>query len=281
MRRRALALYACGLATWLGAGVATAGPVDQAKESELGESELAAAEAAASARDRVHHARAAAAHFEESARATGEWLPAARASDAYALAEMAPLASAWYWIAADAADYSEDYLAWQKRSLEQIFAKRASVTFHFSEPAKTVRVDGWSLPYDAFGRPVAFDEGSHTVSAMAERGKTYEGSLVVASSDLKRAKFFSVSFPEASDDTSGIPADKKYPPRPNEGGFSALQIVTIVATTALATGIAIGGGYLLFGSDNPHGLDSPEGAAIVVTEVVLIGGGVTIAIISD
>jgi hypothetical protein len=256
-------------------------PIDPARETELAEQEIAAAQAAPSEEGRLSLARSAAQRFEAIARATGSWQPAARASDAYLIAKSPPLASAWYWIASDVTDYSDGYLAWQRRALDAIFTPREAVTFKFAEPAKSLRVDGASLPYDAIGRPVALDAGDHAIQTESERGLKFEGRIPVDAADAGKTSVFPVAFdqPAASEgDPSGNP---KYPPRPGEDGFGVLEIVTIVATTTLATGIAIGGGYLLFGGDNPRGLDTPEGAAIVTTEVLLIAGGVTIVIIGD
>ncbi len=255
-------------------------PVDPAYELKEGERQLAAANASSSPSDKVKLARAAASHFEAASRATGEWSSAARASEAYLTANIPPLASAWYWIAAEGADYSESYLTWQKGALDRVFGGRASITLDPNQPIKTAQVDGASLPYDAIGRPIALDPGTHRVAATSDGAAVFQGSVVLSAGDVGKTKFFPVTF-QTTERPDEIRADKKYPRRPNDGGFSALRIVTIVATTTLATGIAVGGGYLLFGSENPHGLDSPQGVAIVSTEVLLIAAGVTIALIAD
>ncbi len=280
MRRLAGSVLALALAISAPRVAVGAPPVDVHAETEAAESELERAQAAAG-EARVSLARAAAQRFEAIARATGAWLPAARASDAHLLASNAPLASAWYWVATDVADYSDAYLEWQRRAVDALFARREAVSFRFSEPAKVLKVDGYALPYDAIGRAVALDLGDHQVSAVAESGATYDGRIPITAGGLGKASVFPITFGERAASEGNPDGNPKYPRRPGEDGISALQIVTIVATTTLATGIAIGGGYLLLGGDNPRGIDTPQGAAIITTEVVLIGAGVTIAILSD
>ena len=106
--------------------------------------------------------------------------------------------------------------------------------------------------------------------------------VVVAPSDVGKRQFARIEVhPRGWVDPAE--AGPVTPPRPPDdgGGLSALQIVTIVGTVALASGIAVGGSYLLFGRDNPRGLDSAEGAIVVTTELLLIGAGTVIAIVSD
>jgi hypothetical protein len=260
---------------------AAAPPIDPQQETAAAEQELASAEALSPGSERMSLARSAAQRFEVVARTTGAWQPAARASDAHLLAGNPPLASAWYWLATDAGDYSDAYVAWQERAVDAVFTSREAVMFRFSEPAKTLRVDGFTLPYDAIGRAVALDRGDHAVSAVAESGATYDGKVPIEAGGLGKTSVFPIAFGQRAASEGSPDGNPKYPRRPGEEGISALQIVTIVATTTLATGIAIGGGYLLLGGDNPRGIDTPQGAAIIATEVVLIGAGVTIAILSD
>ena len=172
---RRIASAGVAMITFL-AGVAHAAPpVDPLAEEALGARELAAARAATARTDIVAHARKAAEHFEASANADGSWRAAAGAADASFLSGSLPRASAWYWLTSDRSDYSDAYLAWQAEALEAIFAKRATVTFQFNEPAETLRVDGWALPAGALERPVALDPGDHPVVATAESGGTFQG----------------------------------------------------------------------------------------------------------
>jgi hypothetical protein len=59
------------------------------------------------------------------------------------------------------------------------------------------------------------------------------------------------------------------------------MIVTVVGTIGLATGIAVGGGYLLLGGDNPKSFDTGGGVALIVTELLLIGAGTTLALLVE
>ncbi len=261
---------------------AGAGPVDAAdRELEAGARDLATARSAVSEQERLSSARSAAAHFEASAKARRSWAAAAGAADAHLLAGSPPVASSWYWLASDAADYSEAYLAWQADALERIFAPRATVTLQPTAPPTSVQVGPWTLPPGTFDRAMALDPGEYDVSARAEGGAAFRGQLVVPGGIAGKTLFFPVRFSELAE-SEQEPSRTRRPPRPSStDGMSALQIVTIVATVTLATGIAVGGGYLLFGSDNPRGLDTPEGAALVATEVVLIAGGTVVAIVAD
>lgn len=212
---------------------------------------------------------------------TRDWRPAAE----LALAEMAAgrsvTASAWYWAATDAGDYSEAYLAWQEQALARIFEGRPAVTLELTEPAKTIHVDGIPLPNEGVDRPLALDPGKHSIVATSQSGGSFQGSIDIEPGGAEDRTFFKISFlPKGYvDPRFAGPATE---PRPRvESSMSAFQIVTVISTVALASGIAIGGGYLLFGSENPRGLDTPEGAAIISVELLLIGGGTTIALLSD
>lgn len=284
LRRRAPVFVAAALAALAHASPLQAAPttVDPVAEAALGDRELASARVSASPEDRVAHARAAAEHFAASALSGGSWKSAAGAAEANLLAGSPPLASAWYWLASDASDYSDAYLAWQGRALDDIFATRATITFQYSEPPKTLEVDGRPIPELALERPVAIDPGEHAVVASSESGGTFRGKVRVGADESGRTKFFSVAFVRAG----ALPEDEvgknvQYPRRPGEGGMSVLQIINVVATVTLATGIAVGGSYLLYGTENPRGFGSPEGVAVIVTELSLIAAGTVIAIVGD
>lgn len=256
--------------------------VDPVVEAGLGDRELAAAKVSSSPEDRTAHARAAAEHYAASALSGGSWKSAAGAAEANLLAGSPPLASAWYWLASDASDYSDAYLAWQRRALDDIFATRATITFQYSEPPKTLELDGRQIPELALERPLAVDPGEHAVVASSENGGTFRGKVRAGADEGGRTKFFSVAFVRAGvapEDEVGKP--REYPRRPGEGGMSVLQIVNVVATVTLATGIAVGGSYLLYGTENPRGFGSPEGVAVIITELSLIGAGTVIAIVGD
>jgi hypothetical protein len=230
----------------------------------------------------VAHARAAAEHFAASALSGGSWKSAAGAAEANLLAGSPPLASAWYWLASDTSDYSDAYLVWQRRALDDIFASRATITFQYSEPPTTLAVDGREIPELALERPVAVDPGEHSVVASSENGGTFRGKVRVGADEVGRTKFFPVKFVRGG----ALPEDEvgkgvQYPRRPGEEGMSVLQIINVVATVTLATGIAVGGSYLLYGTENPRGFGSPEGVAVIVTELSLIAAGTVIAIVGD
>jgi hypothetical protein len=167
-------------------------------------------------------------------------------------------------------------------ALDDIFASRATITFQYSEPPKSLAIDGRELPELALERAIAVDPGEHAVVASSENGGTFRGKVGVRAEEVGRTKFFSVRFARGG----GPPEDEvgkgvQYPRRPGEEGMSVLQIVNVVATVTLATGIAVGGSYLLYGTENPRGFGSPEGVAVIVTELSLIAAGTVIAIVGD
>jgi hypothetical protein len=256
---------------------------DADAELDEGTRELALVEASSSLDDKRTHARRALGHFETAARARPSWQAASGAADAHLLLGAPALSAAWYWIASDISDYSPGYLSWQRGALDRIFQKRAAITFEFNDRPRTLRLAGVAVPVQALLRELAFDPGDYAVTATSETGGTFEGTLHVDAADVGKARSFLVTFPKtaAGEDAGEDPGPPSYPRRPNQGGFGTLQILTIVATATLATGIAVGGGYLLLGSDNPKGLDSPEGAVLISVEVALIAGGTVIAIVGD
>ncbi len=281
---RALVGFVIALAALVHARPVRAAPttVDPVAEAALGDRELAAAKVSALPEERVAHARAAAEHFAASALSGGSWKSAAGAAEANLLAGSPPLASAWYWLASDTSDYSDAYLVWQRRALDDIFASRATITFQYSEPPKSLAIDGRELPEIALERAIAVDPGEHAVVASSESGSTFRGKVGVRAEEVGRTKFFSVRFARGG----GPPEDEvgkgvQYPRGPSEEGMSVLQIVNVVATVTLATGIAVGGSYLLYGTENPRGFGSPEGVAVIVTELSLIAAGTVIAIVGD
>lgn len=261
---------------------ARAAPPSPTDDFARGEIELRAAEADNSTIERNRHAANALAHFEASFGAEPSWKAAAGASGANLLLGSSAAASGWYWIASDNADYSEPYLAWQKGALAEIFDGRAAFTLEYNEIAATVRVDGVGLPAGAFDRPVALDVGTHSVLATAESGNTFQGTLEVDDTHVGGRHFFPVRFVrvlKAGEEDPLMPLSRGRP-KPDTS-MAPLQIAMVVGTVALASGIAIGGGYLLFGEDNPRGIDTPEGAAVIITELIVIGAGTAIALLSD
>jgi hypothetical protein len=74
---------------------------------------------------------------------------------------------------------------------------------------------------------------------------------------------------------------KRSPPPPSNDWSNPWMIATVVGTIGLATGIAVGGGYLLLGGDNPKSFDTGGGVALIVTEILLIGAGTTLALLVE
>lgn len=261
-----------------------AAPVDE--QLARAEAELRSAEAngsQSSARERKTLAASALEHFEQAYETEPSWRAAAGACDANLVLEQPAAASGWYWLASDKSDYSEAYLAWQTRALTRVFDNRAAFTFEYSRTPATMRVDGVALPVAALDRPVALDPGMHNLVATAEDGDGYKGSLMVTADQVGGRHFHYVPFQHmlraGEDDPLGTTV--KARPKADKEGMGALQIISIVSTVALASGIAIGGGYLLFGEENPRGIDTPEGAAVITVELLVIGGGTAIALLSD
>jgi hypothetical protein len=230
---------------------------------------------------RGEHARRARELFLACHATSPSWRTAGGLSLAESMLGRPAVASGWYWLASDLSDYSDGYLAWQKIALASVFDGRVAVTLDLSRPAKTVHLDDAEIPPGAFDRPLAVAPGDHDLRVTASDGGTFHGAFRARAEDVGKRTFFKVEIHPAGwlDPSESGPVTAPRPQK--EGGLSALQIVTIVGTVALASGIAVGGGYLLFGRDNPHGLDSAEGVAIVSTELVLIGAGTAIALISD
>ncbi|MFO0550113.1 MAG: hypothetical protein U0271_17095 [Polyangiaceae bacterium] len=285
LRRRSslrfAALLAALLALLVGAPrTASAAPTP---DSELvqGQRELEVARAAANEADRRASASLALKHFQVSHGLEPRWQAAAGACDAALELGLTALASGWYWLATDAADYKDEYIAWQTDVLARLFDKRVAVAFDYDKTPASLRVDGAALPDGAFTRPLALDPGDHPVAATAETGATYEATVTVTAAELGTRQFHHVIFKRILRAGEVDPNDVQLGPRPPDPPpMSALQIVTIVATGSLATAIAIGGGYLLFGRDNPNGIDTPEGAAIIGSELLLIGVGIAVALIN-
>jgi hypothetical protein len=231
--------------------------------------------------DRRTRANAALVHFMTSYEIAPSWSAAAGALEAQLLLESSAAASAWYWVASDNADYSEAYLAWQKAALGRVFDGRAAFTFE-TPPLQSFNVDGVPIPVAGATRPLALDLGEHRVTATSVDGDTHQSAFGVVKEDFGETHFRPLSFKRAlraGEVDPDLPQLGARRPEPEDMG--ALQIVTIIGTVALASGIAVGGGYLLFGEDNPRGIDTPEGAAIIITELAIIGGGTAIALISD
>ena len=250
----------------------------------IGERDLAAARAFAPSEqiDRRTRASSALVHFVTSYELAPSWQAAAGALDAELLLGSSAAASAWYWLAADQADYSEAYLGWQKAALARVFDGRAMFTFEFPAPPQSMRVDGVPIATGGATRPLALDVGEHTITASTVDGDTHQSVMRVEVAEIGGRHFYPLAFKRqlrAGEVDPDLPQIGPRPPEKEDMG--ALQIVTIITTVALASGIAVGGGYLLFGEDNPRGIDTPEGAAIIATELLLIGGGTVIALISD
>jgi len=277
----AAALTASALAT---AEARADDPVTAAGERSLGERDLDAARRFAPNEqiDRRVRAGRALTHFMASFELAPSWQAAAGALDAHLLLGSPAAASGWYWLAADHADYSDAYLAWQKGALSRVFDSRAAFTFEFSSAPQSLNIDGIPVAVGGESRPLALDVGEHSVTASSVDGDTFQGRLRVEPAQVGGRHFYPVAWKRhlrAGEVDPDLP--QIGPRKPAPEGMGALQIVTIITTVTLASGIAVGGGYLLFGEDNPRGIDTPEGAAIVITELLLIGGGTTIALISD
>ncbi|NUP14396.1 MAG: hypothetical protein HOW73_50845 [Polyangiaceae bacterium] len=266
-------------------GVATnafAGPTSAADDLSRGDVVLRAASGESSPSDKRRKALEALSHFEASFGTEPSWRAAAGASDANLLLGSTAAASGWYWVASDNADYSEAYLAWQTDALARIFDKRATFTFDFNDAAASLRIDDVGIPPAAVDRALAFDVGTHTVLATSQPGNTFQGKLDVTQDQIGKRFFFPVQFArmlKAGEEDPSLPQARGK--KQESSGLGPLQIGMIVGTVALASGIAIGGSYLLFGEDNPRGLDTPEGAIIVSVELLVIGAGTAIALLSD
>lgn len=281
--------HAAALAVALGwAAPARAVPPASA-EAELAQADGALEKAVVAsrspgARDRDALAVSALTHYQAAFALTPSWRAAAGAVDASLLRGASAAASSWYWVATDKTDYSDAYLAWQKDALSRVFDGRAAMTFEFSEEPKSLSVDGVAIDHLArITRPLALDPGEHAVTATSAEGNVFSESLRVEAKDVGGRAFHKVRFErvlKAGEEDPLGPVTRRKPSVPDEG-TDVLRIVTIVSTVALASGIAVGGGYLLFGRDNPRGLDSAEGAAVVITELTLIGAGTVIALVSD
>ncbi len=284
MRTLALAL-AIGVAAIAPTAQVFAGPqtvavADVGAQTDQAFHEIELATAATGA-ERSEHARRARDLLLACHATSASWRTAGGLALTESLLGRPAVASGWYWIASDLSDYSDAYLSWQRPALASIFDGKVAVTLDLSRPAKTVHVDDAEIPPGAFDRPLAVAPGDHDLRVTAADGGSFHGAFAARAEDAGKRTFFKVDIhpPGWLDPSESGPVTK---PRPQqEGGLSALQIVTIVGTVALASGIAVGGGYLLFGSDNPHGLDTAEGIAIVSTELVLIGAGTAIALLSD
>ncbi|MBL8739908.1 MAG: hypothetical protein JNK04_02405 [Myxococcales bacterium] len=260
------------------------GPPTASAEITAGERDLGAAKAFAPNEqiDRRTRAGSALVHFATSFELEPTWQAAAGALDAELLLGSSAAASAWYWLAADRADYSDAYLAWQKAALARVFDGRAAFTFEFPATPQSMHVDGVPVPAGGAGRPLALDVGAHKISASTVDGDTHQSIIEVTTAEVGGRHFYPLAFKRhlrAGEVDPDLPQIGPRPPEKEDMG--ALQLVTIITTVALASGIAVGGGYLLFGEDNPRGIDTPEGAAIIATELALIGGGTAIALISD
>jgi len=261
--------------------VASADP-PSASELDKADLELRAAETSPSPGEKKAKAAIAAKHFESIYEEAASWRAAAGASDAHLLEDEIAVASAWYWLATAAADYSDAYMAWQKVAVAKVFEQRAAFSFDYDRKAVSLRIDGRAIPPRAMDRPIALELGQHAIVASAADGGTFQGTVQVTEPQLGGRFFFPVAFERVLKAGEVDPRDPVIGTRPKrDSGMSPLKIVTVVSTVALASAIAVGGGYLLFGRDNPHGLDTPEGAAIVITELAVIGIGTTIALVSD
>lgn len=284
---RLLCAAAFAAALFWGSSVRAAPPASA--EAELLQADTALEKAVVAsqsvgARDREALALAALTHYEAAFSQVPSWRAAAGAADASLLRGSSAAASSWYWVATDKSDYSDAYLAWQKEALSRVFDRRAMMTFEFSEEPKSLSVDGVAVDHLAqITRPLALDPGEHAITATSAQGNVWSESLRVEAKDVGGRAFHKIRFErvlKAGEEDPLGPVTRRKPAAPEEG-TDVLRIVTIVSTVALASGIAVGGGYLLFGRDNPRGLDSVEGAAVVITELTLIGAGTVIALVSD
>ncbi len=245
--------------------------------------EVARALKSNSATERSQLLRAALTQYDQSFRDAPNWRSAAGAMKVYRLLERPDLASAWYWLATDHADYSDEYVAWQRTSVA-IFEEYSAVTFDFVEVPASVVLDGETLPTSAaLLRPIALAVGEHQVAATSVEGNTALEELTIDAE--KRQLRVRVPFTRTLKAGEVDPRDpvvgKGAPARATTNFTDPLTILTVVGTVTLASGIAIGGGYLLLGDDNPKSFDSAGGVALIITELILIGGGTTLALLMD
>lgn len=259
-------------------------PADE--ELARAEAELRGAETNGSqvtSRERKALAASALGHFEASFEAEPSWRAAAGACDASLVLEQPAIASAWYWLASDKSDYSDTYLGWQTSALSRVFDGRAAFTFEYSATPANMRIDGAALPVAAMDRPIALDPGMHNLTATSEQGETYKGSLMVTADQVGGRHFHYVHFDHMlrAGEEDPLGTTVKARPKQEKEGMGALQIISIISTVTLASAIAVGGGYLLFGEENPRGIDTPEGAVVISVELLVIGGGTAIALLSD
>jgi hypothetical protein len=233
---------------------------------------VAAAQRSASERERKRLLEDALATFENEHNKRATWRAAAGAVAA---------ASAWYWLATDSADYSEDYVAWQASAV-LMFDEHPTVTLEFAEEPEVVVIDGSTLP-GKIGRPLTFAIGPHSIQATSVLGNT--GSLELELDGKVRELRAKVPFSRVLQAGEPDPRDpvvgKRSPPMPSNDWGNPWMIVTVVGTVTLAAGIAVGGGYLLLGGDNPKSFDTGGGVALIVTELLLIGAGTTLALLIE
>ncbi len=242
---------------------------------------IEAAQRSGSALERNRLLEEALATFEDEHRRRPTWRAAAGATTAARTLDRLALASAWYWLATDSADYSEEYVAWQTSAV-LMFDEHPTVTLEFAEDPAVVVVDGSTIP-GTVARPLAFSVGSHDVQATSVIGNT--GSVALEIDGRVRELRVKVPFSRVLKAGEPDPRDpvvgKRSPPPPSNDWSNPWMIVTVVGTIGLATGIAVGGGYLLLGGDNPKSFDTGGGVALIVTELLLIGAGTTLALLVE
>ncbi len=245
--------------------------------------EVARASKSNSAMERTSLFRAALKQYDLSFQDAPTWRSAAGAMNVSRLLERPDLASAWYWLATDHADYSDEYVAWQRTAVT-IFDEYSAVTFDFVEVPTSIVLDGEPLPTSAaLLRPIALSVGEHQVTATSVDGNTALEELTI---DAERRQLrlrvpFTRTLKAGEVDPRDPVIGKGAPARASTNFTDPLTILTVVGTVTLASGIAIGGGYLLLGDDNPKSFDSAGGVALIITELLLIGGGTTLALLMD
>lgn len=274
------ALFAIGLAAWI-APISTAA-ADEASATEAARAFEAADRTSSDAQKQRHLRAALEAHVQGFSREPS-WRDAAGAMKAAERLELLFLASAWYWLATDNADYSEEYVSWQSRAVG-IFDRSATLAFDFTQEPASISIDGEAVPgAGTTMRPLAISPGLHTVTATTASGATSSTDVDVPPEPkpIKARLVFTEPLAAGERDPRDPVVPLPPPPAPTNNWEDPLFVATVIGTITLAAGIAVGGGYLLLGEENPKSFDTAGGVALIVTELCLIGGGTALALMMD
>ncbi len=277
--RGLVVLFALTLAAWIPSSDALAAETT----AEVAARAFEAADRTTSDAQRERHLRAALDAHVTGFTVAPSWKDAAGAMKAAERLELAFLASAWYWLATDHADYTDEYVSWQSRAVT-LFDRSATLAFDFTLDPVSVAIDGEPLPgVSPKIRPLAIAPGLHTVTATTAGGATSSVEVDVPT-DVKPIKVrLEFTAPLAAGEKD--PRDPVVPPpaplAPMNNWEDPLFVATVIGTITLAAGIAVGGGYLLLGEENPKSLDTAGGVALIITELCLIGGGTALALLMD